>query len=145
MIFVGGGQRGRDRQLAPKCRSVVPGAGSTASRRLAPLGAPIQHSRWPTGVANRHSLRVAVGDEPTWLSELRANLGLVAEEGALAARLADVAEHIDGWRAGDQDAGLIAADSLDQLLGLLPDLVTTFDRLRVVLPAVLADLPDFPE
>lgn len=75
----------------------------------------------------------------------QANLGHVAEEGSLAARLADVAEHLDAWRAGDEHAGRIAADSLDQLLGLLPDLVATFERLRVVLPVVLADLPNFPE
>lgn len=102
-------------------------------------------SRWPRRRTTRHSLRVAAQDEPTWLSDLRNSLDHVAEEGGLAARLADVGEHLEGWRAGDHDAGAIAADSLDQLLGLLPDLVATFEQLRAVLPAVLADLPDFPE
>lgn len=88
---------------------------------------------------------MATQDEPTWLSDLRTSLSHVVEEGALAVRLADVAEYLEGWRAGDQDAGVIAADSLDQLLGLLPELVATFEQLRVALPAVLADLPDIPE
>lgn len=84
-------------------------------------------------------------DGVAWTQELRSCLTHVVADAALAARLAGVGAELDRWESGDQDAGVLAADALDQLLGIVPDLVSSLEQLRALVPAALADLPVFPE
>ena len=67
------------------------------------------------------------------------------EDAALAARLADVERNLSAWSEGDDQAGLLAADALDQLHGVLPDLARTAAELHKLIPALLAQLPAPPE
>lgn len=63
----------------------------------------------------------------------------------LASRLASVSPQLEAWRAGDKVAGLVAADALDQLEGLVNDLVAELREFQRLLPALLGDLPEPPE
>jgi hypothetical protein len=83
--------------------------------------------------------------DPEHLADLRTDLAHVAEEASLAARLADVETHLGNWEGGDEQAGVLAADALDQLAGLLPDLISTLQRLHLSIPLALSELPSFPE
>lgn len=82
---------------------------------------------------------------PERLADLRTDLAHLVKEASLAARLADVETHLDRWEGGDEQAGGLAADALDQLVGLLPDLMSTCQRLQLSIPVALSELPSFPE
>jgi hypothetical protein len=66
-----------------------------------------------------------------------------AERMALIGRLLDVDDALARWEAGDQIQGGVAADALDQALGLLSELRTGDDAARLVecVERVVASLP----
>ncbi len=97
------------------------------------------------GLKTRHHRRVSLADDGSRLEDLRGLLRHLAQDGALAGRLADVDELLSAWQCGDIHAGAVAADALDQLEGLLPDLVRTLEGLSGLLPVVLKEMPPAPQ
>jgi len=81
-----------------------------------------------------------VVDEADW-QQAAFELSGFADEGALAARLADQSELLTAFRGGDEAAGALAADALDQLEGILGDLERDLPRLRAAVAYLLAHLP----
>jgi hypothetical protein len=65
----------------------------------------------------RHDARV----DSVAFVRLQRHLDYLAQNGALVARLASVSDKLVLWRDGDEQAGRIAADALDQLDGLLAE------------------------
>lgn len=64
-----------------------------------------------------------------------------AQEATLAAHLAGVGERLAAWRSGNTEAGAIAADALDQLVGILGDLAMDLPRIREGVDYLLRNLP----
>jgi muconolactone delta-isomerase len=73
------------------------------------------------------------------------DLDAFAREASLASRLADVGDQLRAWREGDQKAGRLAADSLDQLEGVLQDLPSSADAVRSAVLTLISALPESPE
>ena len=88
---------------------------------------------------------MSLTDDGSRIEDLRGLLRHFAQGGALAGRLADVDELLSAWQAGDIHAGAVAADALDQMEGLLPDLTSTLERLSRLLPVVLQEMPPTPQ
>lgn len=63
----------------------------------------------------------------------------------LACRLADVEAHVREWLSGDETAGVLAADALDQLTGLLDDLPSVARDVAEAVEGLLKVLPPRPE
>ena len=80
--------------------------------------------------------------EPTHASD-RIVIQAAAERMALIGRLLDVDDALARWEAGDLIQGGIAADALDQALGLLCDIRTSDDGARLIesVDRVVASLP----
>ncbi|HVV75982.1 MAG TPA: hypothetical protein VHC43_08085 [Mycobacteriales bacterium] len=79
-------------------------------------------------------------DDATW-HQAALDLNGFAEEAALAARLADQSERLEAYRGGDEAAGVLAVDALDQLEGILGDLERDLPRLRAAVAHLVANLP----
>jgi hypothetical protein len=84
-------------------------------------------------------------DDPDRYSNLLGLLRGLRDDAELVARLADVESHVAAWFEGDEQAGLLAADALDQLHGILPDLGRVVYELHDRIPQLLSDLPAPPE
>ncbi len=61
-----------------------------------------------------------MSDDPAF-DEAQWNLQGFAAAAATMARLAKIDDHLTRWTGGDHQAGVLAADALDQLDGLLSD------------------------
>lgn len=106
-------------------------------------------SRAGTGVLARRTPRngwgaltqdVSVLDEGEW-QQAAADLQGLVEEAGLASRLADIGERLRRWREGEDEAGGLAADALDQLAGVLGDLQIDLPRIRDGVNYLLQKLP----
>lgn len=87
---------------------------------------------------------MSLSDGGSRIEDLRGLLRHFAQDGALVGLLADVEELLSAWQDGDIHAGAVAADALDQLGGLLPDLISTLEVLSRLLPVVLQEMPPTP-
>jgi hypothetical protein len=79
------------------------------------------------------------------VGEVVQRLDGLRQDAALAGRLADVRDHLLAWEGGDEDAGVLAANALEQLHGVLTDLGPLVGAVLRDCEAMLAVLPPAPE
>jgi hypothetical protein len=81
-------------------------------------------------------------DEAEW-AQAGVSLAALAKSAQLIARLADQGDRLNAWRMGDALAGVLVADALDQLSGLLDD--SEFFEARRAVAFLVRTLPPGPE